>query len=185
MATEYTINEEIVRQTLEVAFTKNAKDHEDWFICFSNPTAGPWKKISFYNNNHITRIGGYEKEEKRPDLIIYSRKYKLLLIIEAKDYLPELLKNADKIKETFIKEKGKLSILPLIKDEISSVKIYNGLVFFSENLDKDFEKIKKEYADVDNLIAFFVMQEGENLIVKQKYLNKKLQEKALQAFIPS
>jgi predicted RND superfamily exporter protein len=148
-------------------------------------TLVPWKKISFYKNNYITRIGGYEKEEKRPDLIIFSRKYKILLIIEAKDYLPELLKNADKIKETFVKEKVKLSNLPLMKDEISTVRIYNGLVFFSEDIEDDFEKIKENYSNVDNLIAFFVMQENENLVIRLRYLSENSQEKALQAFIPS
>ena len=48
MEKAYKINEEIVRQTLEVKFKKNSGgDYDEWFICFSNPTAGPWKKIMF------------------------------------------------------------------------------------------------------------------------------------------
>ncbi|MBW2972757.1 hypothetical protein KY346_00010 [Candidatus Woesearchaeota archaeon] len=169
MVEVYTINEEIVRQTLEVKFSVNSKTKEEWFISFSNPTAGPWKKIMFITKDGKTvRIGGYEKEEKRPDLIVFSRTHKLLFIIEAKDYLPELLKNHDKIEETFAKEYDKLSHLPFIKEELSTLFCVNGLVFFSDNIEKDYEKIKRKYKKTDNLLVFFVVKEGENLIIKIK-----------------
>jgi len=165
----YTINEEIVRQTLEVKFQVSSETKDEWFISFSNPTAGPWKKIMFITEDYkIIRIGGYEKEEKRPDLIVYSRTHKLLFIIEAKDYLPELIKNYEKIDETFVKEFHKLSELPHIKEEISDLFCINGLVFFSNDIEKDYERIKNTYTRTSNLLIFFIVKEDEKLVVKIK-----------------
>ena len=169
MTEVYSINEEIVRQTLEVKFQVNSSTKDEWFISFSNPTAGPWKKIMFVTKyKKVIRVGGYEKEEKRPDLIVFSRTHKLLFIIEAKDYLPELLKNYDKIEETFTKEFNKLSNLPNIKDEISTLFCINGLVFYSDNIEADYAKIKEKYTNTDNLLVFFVIKDGDNLVIKIK-----------------
>jgi hypothetical protein len=54
----------------------------------------------------------------------------------------------------------------------------------SNNINEDFKKIKETYYDVDNLIAFFVVQDGQNLFVKQRYFQKNLQNNTIQNFIP-
>jgi hypothetical protein len=53
----------------------------------------------------------------------------------------------------------------------------------SNNINEDFKKIKETYYDVDNLIAFFVVQDGQNLFVKQRYFQKNLQNNTIQNFI--
>ena len=168
--TEFTISEEIVRQSLEVKFRTNSKNMDEWFICFTNPTAGPWKKILFFTKDkNVVKVGGFGKEEKRPDLIIFSRKYKILLIIEAKDFLPELLKSHRKISKTFIDMESKLKELPLIKDEFENLFILNGLVFYSNNINKDFNSINRVYARSKNLISFIVTSDdADNLIIRGK-----------------
>ena len=181
----YEINEEIVRQALEVKFKINSKTIDEWFIAFSNPTAGPWKKIMFVTKDRkVVRIGGYEKEEKRPDLIVFSRTHRLLFIIEAKDYIQELITNYEKINETFMKEKDKLSKLSFIKEEFNNLFHANGLVFFSENIDEDYKKIKKTYAQTENLIVFFVTKEEDNLVIKAKTEIKDGKLKSLKNIIP-
>jgi len=86
MAAPYTLTEEIARYHVEVIFQAD----KGWQVCFSNPTAGPWKLI---------RIGGYSggkelryiKEEERPDLILFCKRQALFLIIEAKDSLTKFI----------------------------------------------------------------------------------------------
>lgn len=86
MAAPYKLTEEIARYHLEVIF-KRAKE---WEVCFSNPTAGPWKliKIGGYIGGKKLR---YIKEEDRPDLILFSKGQDLFLIIEAKDSLSKFI----------------------------------------------------------------------------------------------
>src|SRR3989344_3196171 len=145
MALAYTLNEEIVRQTLEVKFTI-LEQPEEWFICFSNPTAGPWKRILYLKKGgKEVKIGSYEKKEIRPDLIVVSKRHNILIIIEAKDYLTELLRNSQKIQKTFEKEIRKLSLLPILKDDYKHMRVLRGLVFYSDNTEHDYNEIKKKY----------------------------------------
>ena len=82
----YALTEEIARYHVEIIFQSD----KEWQVCFSNPTAGPWKLI---------RIGGYSggedlryiKEEDRPDLILFCKRQALFLIIEAKDSLTKFI----------------------------------------------------------------------------------------------
>jgi hypothetical protein len=86
IAPKYKMTEEVIRQTVEVQF----KQDNRWEVSFTNPTAGPWKKI---------RLGGYAggedlrfaKEEDRPDLILSSLESQIFLILEAKDDIKKLL----------------------------------------------------------------------------------------------
>lgn len=86
---QYKLTEEVVRQAVEVCFKQATPS---WQISFTNPTAGPWKKI---------RIGSYVfganlrygKEEDRPDLILFAQQAGIFLILEAKDGIQELLKS--------------------------------------------------------------------------------------------
>jgi len=180
----YTINEEIIRQTLEVKFRINSKTYNDWYICFSNPTAGPWKNILFVTQKgEIIKIGSYEKEEKRPDLIIFSRNNKSVLIIEAKEKIEDLIKEKDKIIKTFDKEEKKLKSLPLIQGEINDFEILYGLVFYSLNPIVDYPKVKNVY-NLNNLVVFFVMLDGVNLVIKGETEIESKTINELKKFIP-
>lgn len=85
----YTENEEIARWSTEVYI----KTHPElgWWIAFTNPTAGPWKKIvGLSDDGAFVEIYRFIREEERPDLILVNDKLKTILIIEAKDYYEKL-----------------------------------------------------------------------------------------------
>jgi hypothetical protein len=60
-----------------------------WQEWFTNPTAGPWKKIRIYGVGDDERIR-YLKEEDRPDLISANAREKIVIVIEAKDNISKL-----------------------------------------------------------------------------------------------
>ncbi|MBA7616004.1 hypothetical protein ES703_23294 [subsurface metagenome] len=67
MAVPYKLTEEIARYHLEVIFEHT----EDWEVCFTNPTAGPWKliKVSGYIGGKELR---YIKERRTGQTLYYS-----------------------------------------------------------------------------------------------------------------
>lgn len=82
------LNEEIARWRFEISL----RDSSEWYIAFTNPTAGPWKTISAINNEGIKgEVYRFILEEDRPDIIIYNDKLKVIIIIEAKDSLSKLM----------------------------------------------------------------------------------------------
>ncbi len=93
----YSISEEIVRFTFEVHVKQNAPN---WSICFTNPTAGPWKTITHDTPNSSIKIGRYEREEQRPDLILLNYSKSACLIVEAKDDFNKI-SSADQINKSF------------------------------------------------------------------------------------
>lgn len=85
------VSEEIVRWAFEVKIHAGA----DWKIAFTNPTAGPWKRVMGVETSGTTgEVHRFEIDEKRPDLIIYSDRFKTVVIIEAKTDLPGLANNS-------------------------------------------------------------------------------------------
>jgi len=80
VAAPYKLTEEIARYHLEVVFQRT----QDWEVCFTNPTAGPWKliKVGGYIGGKELR---YIKEEGRPDLILFCKEKGIFIIAEAKD----------------------------------------------------------------------------------------------------
>ena len=83
------LTEEISRWAFEIVCQNN----DDWFIAFTNPTAGPWKTIKGLNkNNEEGEIYRFELEETRPDIVIVNDKLKVIIIFEAKDSLSKLMK---------------------------------------------------------------------------------------------
>jgi len=93
----YSISEEIVRFTFEVHVKQNAPA---WNICFTNPTAGPWKTITYEMPDSSIKIGRYEREEQRPDLILLNKTKSACLIIEAKDEFSKIC-STDQINKSF------------------------------------------------------------------------------------
>jgi hypothetical protein len=86
----YKVNEEIARWIMEV-YVRNNKSL-GWWIAFTNPTAGPWKKIIAPDSNGLSiEIYRFVREEERPDLILVNDKKKVIMIVEAKDYCSKLI----------------------------------------------------------------------------------------------
>ena len=83
----YNLTEEICRLSFEV----HTKKLNNWWIAFTNPTAGPWKKIEGFNkDNKKGEVFRYERDVPRPDIIIVNDKLKTIIIFEAKDNLAKL-----------------------------------------------------------------------------------------------
>lgn len=106
----YTLTEEIARQAVEVIFRDAATD---WYVAFSNPTAGPWKLIRLQVKGSAIQVGTYLKEELRPDLILQSPRNRQLLVLEAKRSVDELLRPGQlrRTADVFAAETERLSTL--------------------------------------------------------------------------
>ncbi len=88
----YTPTEEIVRWAFEVHVNSNDTAKKNWFIAFTNPTAGPWKRVTAPDTNGVTvEIARFAREEERPDLVLVSDSLHTTLIVEAKDDLSKLI----------------------------------------------------------------------------------------------
>ncbi len=83
----FRLTEEIARWAFEVV----CKTNPDWYIAFTNPTAGPWKTIKCTNSyGEEGEVYRFELEETRPDILLVNDKLKVVVIIEAKDSLTKL-----------------------------------------------------------------------------------------------
>jgi len=75
------VSEEIVRWAFEVSVNSGS----EWKIAFTNPTAGPWKRVLGIDaKGQVGEVHRFEIDEKRPDLILYSDLYKSVVVVEAK-----------------------------------------------------------------------------------------------------
>lgn len=84
----FRLTEEISRWAFEVV----CKNNSDWYIAFTNPTAGPWKTIKCTNAyGEEGEVYRFELEETRPDILLVNDKLKVVMIIEAKDSLAKLI----------------------------------------------------------------------------------------------
>ena len=84
----FRLTEEISRWAFEVV----CKNNPDWYIAFTNPTAGPWKTIKCTNAyGEEGEVYRFELEETRPDILLVNDKLKVVMIIEAKDSLAKLI----------------------------------------------------------------------------------------------
>lgn len=93
----YNLNEEIARWATEVYIKENPK--LNWWIAFTNPTAGPWKKVVVPSEDGTSvEIYRFVREEERPDLILVNDDLGAILIVEAKDYVEKLITNDQMIK---------------------------------------------------------------------------------------
>lgn len=89
------LNEEISRWAFEI----KVELLPDWKIIFTNPTAGPWKKIMCSDmNNNIGEVYRFQLEEERPDIIMINDTLQMVLIIEAKDSIEKLIDEKQIIK---------------------------------------------------------------------------------------
>lgn len=91
------LTEEIARWAFEVV----CKQQNDWYVAFTNPTAGPWKTIKCTDTQtgEVGEVYRFELEETRPDILLVNDTMKLILIIEAKDSI-EKLTAGDQVEKT-------------------------------------------------------------------------------------
>lgn len=83
----YRMTEEVVRWRFELQL-RNATD---WWIAFTNPTAGPWKRLMGRNKSgEDGEVYRFPRDEDRPDVVAVNDKLKLVMIVEAKDTAPRL-----------------------------------------------------------------------------------------------
>lgn len=87
----YNLTEEIARWSFEVS----CKTNKDWYIAFSNPTAGPWKSIKAMDKlGNEGNIYTFDAQENRPDIVLVNDKLRIIIIIEAKADYSDLLNEA-------------------------------------------------------------------------------------------
>lgn len=85
---DFRLTEEIARWAFEVA----CHSQQNWYISFTNPTAGPWKTIKGKDaNGEEGEVYRFELEEKRPDIVLVNDNLHIVVIIEAKDSLNKLI----------------------------------------------------------------------------------------------
>ena len=95
----YRLTEEIARWAFEI----HIQSCKDWVIAFTNPTAGPWKRLTGLDKNGTTgEVHRFEREEDRPDLVLVSDRNKIIIIIEAKDLIQKLTAEAQIVKSVAV-----------------------------------------------------------------------------------
>lgn len=83
----FRLTEEIARWAFEII----CKENKDWYVAFTNPTAGPWKTIKCLDKTkHEGEVYRFELEETRPDIVLVNDKLKIIVIVEAKDSIEKL-----------------------------------------------------------------------------------------------
>lgn len=83
----YRMTEEVVRWRFELQL----RSSNDWWIAFTNPTAGPWKRLMGRNRvGEEGEVYRFPRDDDRPDVVAVNDTRKLLLIVEAKDTAPKL-----------------------------------------------------------------------------------------------
>ena len=83
----YLLSEEVARWRFEVSL----RGSSTWWIAFSNPTAGPWKRVEGYDENQRRgEVHRFPRDSKRPDLILVCDSARAVVIVEAKGELSQL-----------------------------------------------------------------------------------------------
>lgn len=97
------LNEEIARWAFEIIFKRNY----EWYVAFTNPTAGPWKTIKARSlQDGVTgEVYRFILEEDRPDIIMYNDELRSVIIFEAKDSLAKLKDKSQYLKSTEVVSK--------------------------------------------------------------------------------
>lgn len=158
MKYKFKLTEEVVRWVFEVETKKNSSEY---YIAFTNPTAGPWKKITFKNNDNIFKeVYRFESEEKRPDLVLVDDSNKKICIIEAKDYLNNLLKSNQPSKTVEVFEdmihKFKNSQNKLLKSKSEYTMVF-GLLWGCDSATSD-EDLKNLFNEHIKLLDNYLME---------------------------
>lgn len=141
----YSISEEIARWSFEVFLDHNSNGK--WWIAFTNPTAGPWKKITSKNDDgRLVEIYRFAREEDRPDIVAVSDDLKQILIIEAKDYAQKLLGNVqmEKSAKVIVDMESVLRDINIdVWEKRRNYKVTPGFLWFSESESKSLTEVDK------------------------------------------
>jgi hypothetical protein len=83
----FRLTEEVVRWRFELALRSTTP----WWIAFTNPTAGPWKRVmGRAANGSEGEVYRFSREEDRPDVVAVSDSRKQIMVVEAKDSVASL-----------------------------------------------------------------------------------------------
>lgn len=184
----FNISEEIARWVTEV-YVRNQQSL-GWWVAFTNPIAGPWKKITALNGEGVpVEVYRFEREGERPDLVLVNDKYKLIIIVEAKDYYQKLIA-ADQMKKSVRVIEEISLILKNCGNEHwktrRDYKILPSFLWFCEDsakiLDED-RIVKNSFAqysksNTEDLVNMIICRDGSNILnnnfVFQGKINKEL-----------
>lgn len=137
---EFKVSEEVARWAFEVKLRNN----KDWFVAFTNPTAGPWKRIMAPNKKGIIgEVFRFPRDMDRPDLLLVNDNLKTIVIVEAKDTLPKL-RLIDQVKKSSVVIKELENVLMTLSNnefwaERSEYKVVPGLLWGSEQPTEQYE----------------------------------------------
>lgn len=157
---DYKLTEEISRWAFEIHIHNN----EYWDIIFTNPTAGPWKRLESKNKNGVKgEVYRFDRDEARPDIVLVNDKLNIMLIIEAKDSLKKLVKE-DQVRKSCQVVVDMAKILKGIHDNEywltrHTYSIYNGLLWGAEEeidtalISKAFGLYEKHLKGLGNIVS--------------------------------
>jgi hypothetical protein len=83
---EYRLTEEVVRWRFELMLLGSS----NWWIAFTNPTAGPWKRLMGRKDGSLGEVYRFPREGDRPDVVAVDDSRGILLVVEAKDRASKL-----------------------------------------------------------------------------------------------
>lgn len=84
---KYRLTEEIARWAFEIL----CRGSSEWYIAFTNPTAGPWKSVKApAADGTVGEIYRFGSSEERPDIVLVNDRLRIIIIVEAKDLLGNL-----------------------------------------------------------------------------------------------
>lgn len=130
----FRLTEEIARWAFEII----CQQDDNWYISFTNPTAGPWKTIKCLDEaGNEGEVYRFELEETRPDILLVNDEIGAIIIIEAKDSIEKLIAGdqAKKSVEVVNKLSEKLKKLSANRFWRERVKypIITGILWGAEN----------------------------------------------------
>lgn len=90
------VTEEVARWVFEV----HLEQQRGWFLAFTNPTAGPWKRVMAPDaDGQWGEVHRFERDATRPDLVLVSDQEQAIVIVEAKSRIEDLIRDAQ-VKKT-------------------------------------------------------------------------------------
>lgn len=189
MKYSFSINEEIARWVTEV-YIRTRESHS-WWIAFTNPVAGPWKKVTALNGEGVpVEIYRFEREGERPDLILVNDKLKLVLVVEAKDFYQKLIA-PEQMKKSVRVIKEVAAILESRTNEHwgerSTYKIVPSFLWYTENEDDilaEDKAVKESFREFSenkeiDLINIVISRKNESDILENNFIRNGKKQKGL------
>lgn len=129
----YHLTEEIARWAFEIL----CREGDEWYVAFTNPTAGPWKTIKAKDNKgNFGEVYRFALEENRPGIVLINDNLQLIVIVEAKDSLAKLVSDVQDAKSTEVVESLSKTFSEMKTNQFwgerHEYEIINGLLWGSE-----------------------------------------------------